>query len=268
MRSVLQIPINFRDPRWFQISFLSFFLIYGIFFLDWEMDITRYLVIFGSAIIAQIVCTYFTTKDYSSIKSALISALSLCLLLKTNLYATAVIAAVITIASKFLIRYNNKHIFNPANFGIIATILLTGDAWLSPGQWGNSMLLLFIIGITGFAVLFRVGRIDTSIAFISTFFALEFMQNVIYKGWPLDYVLHEFSSGTLLLFTFFMITDPKTTPNSSKARIIWSVMIALLAFFLTNWFYVHAAPVWALVISAPVTALLDKVFIHQKFSWT
>ena len=98
-----------------------------------------------------------TTKNYQSWKSAAISALGLCLLLKVNLLSTAVIAAVVTIASKFLIRRGNKHIFNPANFGIIVTILLTENAWVSPGQWGSSFLLVGLIGIAGLMVLWRLG---------------------------------------------------------------------------------------------------------------
>ena len=56
----------------------------------------------------------------------------------------AVLASFIAIGSKFLLKYNGKHIFNPANIGIIATILITKNAWISPGQWGSNIILLFM----------------------------------------------------------------------------------------------------------------------------
>lgn len=257
-----------KDARYFQIGALSFFLLYGLFFLDWEAELFRYGIIITTCLITQIVCVFFTTKNYQSWKSALISALGLCLLLKVNLFETAAIAAILTISSKFLIRKGNKHIFNPANFGIIVTILLTGDAWVSPGQWGSSFLLVLFIGVAGLMVLWKVGRIDTGLSFFATFFCLQFFQNVIYKGWPMDYLVHEFSNGTILLFTFFMITDPMTTPNAPKARYLWASLAAVLAFVLTNWLYVYAAPIWALLLLAPFTSIFDSLFIHKKFSWT
>ncbi|MBL4716190.1 MAG: RnfABCDGE type electron transport complex subunit D [Bacteroidia bacterium] len=257
-----------KDGRHPQILYLTTFLIYGIIALGWEIEITRYIITIVTCLICQAVGIHFTTKKYNGLKSALITALSLCLMFKANLIITIILAAVLSIGSKYFIRINNKHIFNPSNFGIIATILLTNDAWVSPGQWGSDALQLFYLGIAGFFVLFRVGRINTSLSFLATFIGLQFTRQVIYMGWPVDHFFHSLTSGTLLLFTFFMITDPVTTPNAPKARIIWAGTIGVLAFLLTNWFYVHTAPLWALFIISPLTVLLNKIFIHKKFSWS
>src|SRR5262249_30239618 len=62
-------------------------------------------------------------------KSALISGLSLCLLLRTNRPELALAAAVIAIAGKFVFRIRGKHIFNPTNGGIVAMMLLSNDVW-------------------------------------------------------------------------------------------------------------------------------------------
>lgn len=257
----------FRDPRHFQIAYLSSFLLYGVFFLDWNSDLRYFMTAFLACTLTQIVATYFTTKNYQSIKSGLISALALCLLFKANAVGTFALAGILAISSKFLIRYKGKHIFNPANFGIIAAIILTGDAWISPGQWGNSIILLFVLGVLGTFILLRVGRIDTSLSFIITFASLEFCRSVLYQGWGLDYFVHQMSSGALLLFTFFMITDPVTTPNSPKARIIWAAFIGVVTFLLANFMQVHTAPLWALFFIAPITTILDRKFIHPKFNW-
>ena len=256
-----------KDGRHPQILYLTTFLIYGIIALGWEVEVTRYIITILTCLISQAVAIHFTTKKYRGLKSALITALSLCLMFKANLIITIILAAALSIGSKYFIRFNNKHIFNPSNFGIIATIILTNDAWVSPGQWGSDAVWLFYLGIAGFFVLFRVGRMDTSLSFLATFIGLQFIRQVIYMGWPLDHFFHSLTSGTLLLFTFFMITDPVTTPNAPIARIIWAGTIGVLAFLLTNWFYVHTAPLWALFIISPLTVLLDKLFVHKKFNW-
>ena len=56
-------------------------------------------------------------------RSALITALSLTLLLRTDSALLAATAAACAIGSKFLIRTNDKHIFNPANFAIVLLLL-------------------------------------------------------------------------------------------------------------------------------------------------
>ena len=63
---------------------------------------------------------------------------------------------------------------------------------------------------------------------------------------PIDYFQHMVTNGALLLFTFFMITDPMTTPNHAKARIAWAVMVGLLTFALNHLFILNSgAPIWA-----------------------
>ncbi|MEL6592109.1 MAG: RnfABCDGE type electron transport complex subunit D [Bacteroidota bacterium] len=260
-------PSLWRDARHFQILYLGGFLLFGILALGWQAELMRYALLISTCLITQMIWTYFTTQNYTSWKSGLITALGLCLLLKSNQLWVLGLAGTLAISSKFLIRYRGKHLFNPANLGIIAAIVLTGDAWISPGQWGNTAIFLFLIGVTGSVVLFKVGRLDTCLSFLLTFALLLFIQNVLYKGWPLDHWLHSLTNGSLLLFTFFMITDPATTPNARKARILWAAGIGVFAFILTSWQYVHTAPIWALIIYAPITAFLDRYFQAKKFAW-
>lgn len=265
------------DPRYFQVTFLLLFLIYGIGVLNWEVTLPVLAAAFLSCICTQFIFIHFKTGDYHSLKSALISALSLCLILKTNHWYIMLLAGVLAIASKFIFRFRHpmskdkparsKHFFNPTNFGIIVTMLLTGQAWISPGQWGSNGLLVFSIGLLGLVVLLRVKRLDTAFSFLITFFFLTCIRSLFMLGWSFDSVTHQFTSGTLLLFTFFMITDPVSTPSHKTARIIWSSLIGFLAFYLANYEFVNGSPLWALFVLSPLTFLLDKLFVHQKFSW-
>lgn len=270
IESLLKGIIDFfkGDARHFQIIYLLGFLCYGIYSLGWEADLLKYSVTIGTCLLVQAAFLKYHKKSMVGLKSALITGLGLCLLLKANMFGTLAFAGGISIASKFLLRYNGKHIFNPNNFGIILTILITGDAWISPGQWGSGALMVFFIGVLGSLMLFKVGRIDTILAFLGTFAVLQFVKVVLWQGWPMDFFFHQFTSGTLFLYAFFMITDPVTTPNAPKARILWAAGIALVSFLLTNWLFLHTAPIWALFFIAPLTVFLDKKFKHKKFQWT
>lgn len=146
-------------------------------------------------------------------------------------------------------------------------LIFSNDTWISPGQWGNHILILFILGILGFLVLKKVNRLDASITFIAIFCGLNFIRSVIYLGWTPDVFIHQISSGTLALFTFFMITDPMTTPNHKTARILWVSLIAIVAFIISNYVYVFAAPIWVLFFALPLVPFLDKLFYAQKFEW-
>ncbi len=257
-----------KDARHFQILSLSVFLAYGILALGWNTQMSRIITIFATCLLTQVFWIKWKGAPWHSLKSAAISSLGLCLLLKTNLLSTAIIAAVLTISSKFIIQFDRKHIFNPVNFGIVATIMLTGDAWVSPGQWGSSFTTLFFVASAGLMVLLKCGRIDISLAFIGSYFGLEFARSVLWLGWPIDYFGHMVTNGALLLFTFFMITDPVTTPNHARARIAWAVMVGLLTFCLNHIFILNSgAPIWALFIISPLTLVFDKFFTAQKFSW-
>ena len=257
----------FNDARHFQIIYLGSFLIFGIAFLQWENSFVKFGLTVGSAILTQLVFSYFTTKNYVSWKSALITSLGLCLLFKANVLPTVLIASFIAIASKFLIRIKNKHVFNPVNFGIVMGILLTGDAWVSPGQWGSHVVILFILGALGFLVLKKVDRIDTTLTFFMVFGGLQFIRNILYLGWPMDFFAHQFTSGTLMLFAFFMITDPMTTPNNRTGRILWTIILSVIAFLMSSKMYVYSAPIWALFIMAPLTPVFDKIFGGEKYEW-
>ena len=256
-----------EDPRYFQILYLGSFLLYGISYLGWEGHIQKFAYIFSVGIVTQIIGATLTRKSLSSVKSALITCLGLSLLLQVNQAWIAGLGALLAIGSKFVIKRKNKHIFNPAAFGIVATAILTQQAWISPGQWGSSVIMLFFIGAAGLMMVLKVGRLDTSITFLLTFGMLLMIRQVFFLGWEIDVWAHKMINGALLLFTFFMITDPMTTPNHTRARIIWSMIIGVLLFVVSNYYYVQTAAIWILVLISPITPFFDHFFKAPKYEW-
>ena len=265
------------DPRYFQMLFQAIFLCYGIFYLGWNADYLHYIISIGACLFFNYFFESIKQKRFLSVTgrsgfnlwgfSVLISALSLCLLFKTNHWYVSLLAAFLTVSSKYIFRFGRKHIFNPSAFGIIATIYFTKDAWLSPGQWGSNAVIFFFVVTLGTIVVTRVQKLDISLAFLLAFAALLYWRQVYVLGWPMDYFIHSISTGSLLLFTFFMISDPKTTPNHPVARILWAVLIAYVSFYLAVFKWKYNTPVWILVVAAPLVPLLDRVFKAQAFEW-
>lgn len=262
------------DPRYFQVIFQVIFLSYGIIFLEWSADWQHYIISITGCLLFQYTADSIKSKRFLKTAefdrwgfSILISAMSICLLLKTNDWYVSLLTAFLTVASKYILRFNKKHIFNPSAFGIIATILFTKNAWLSPGQWGSNAVIFFGAITFGTIVVTRVQKLDVSLAFLLTFIGLLYWRQEYVLGWPMDHFIHSVSTGSLLLFTFFMISDPRTSPNHPVARIIWAVLIAAVSFYLAAFKWKYNTPVWVLVAAAPLVPLLDKFFKAKVFHW-
>ncbi|NEO30799.1 MAG: Na+-transporting NADH:ubiquinone oxidoreductase, subunit NqrB [Symploca sp. SIO3C6] len=278
-----------QDPRDYQILFLSLFLVLGIGIRDPTLRPRLIIVALATCILTQWVTISLTRLKYknsspssslfhlpassvnapkiSSLKSAIITGLSLSLLLRVDQYTTMVIAGSLAILSKFLLKVGDKHFFNPANFGIVSVLMLRDDAWVSPGQWGDSGWYALLFAGTGAMVLKRVGRWDTTAAFLGIYAFLEAMRN-LWLGWTWDVFCHRLMSGSLLLFALFMLTDPRSIPNARKGRLIWAGFIAVLTFILRNQFFVTTAVFWALFALAPLTLILDFIWLSPRFSWS
>lgn len=265
--SISSIKTVFQDARHFQILFLGSFLLFACVRLGWEQEVHSYLAIIISCLATQFFFIKKLGLSMQGLKSGMITALGLCLLLKSGSIYSLILASIIAISSKFLLRFKGKHIFNPGNFGIVLAVLLSGDAWISPGQWGTDTVLVWFFSAAALMVLLKVGRMETSITFLVVLTLAEVLRSVVYQGWGMDVVAHKLVNGSILLYAFFMITDPKTTPNSAKARILWAAMVALISFFISNWAYVHTAPIWALFAVSMLTPVFDRVWKGKAFQW-
>ena len=271
---IAQSPM-FRDARLYQILFLSSFLLLGTGTRDWTLHPEIVATAIATCLITQWVWSirYVSLLHpstppplHSSLPSALITALGLSMLLRTEHIGTMMLAAAIAISSKFLLRVNGKHLFNPTNIGIVAAVVLTHDAWISPGQWGESSWYALLFLGTGGVVVQRVGRWDTTGAFLGSYALLELGRN-LWLGWTWDVLLHRLTSGSLLVFSLFMITDPRTIPNARVARLVWAIAIALLAFILRNVYFIPTAVFWSLFALAPLSAVLDLIWASPRFAW-
>jgi Na+-transporting NADH:ubiquinone oxidoreductase subunit NqrB len=218
------------------------------------------------AVATQYLCSEICRLPKFDPRSPLISGLSLCLLLRTNEPYLAVIAAIVTIASKFAIKWRDKHIFNPTNFGIVVMIAVTGAVWVSPAQWGSKLELAFLLACLGGMVIHRAMRSGVSYAFISAYAAIIFGR-AWWLGDPWAIPVKQMQSGALLLFTFFMISDPKTTPDSRAGRILFAVLVAAGAAYVQFGVYRTNGLLWALVAVSVLTPAIDYLLPGTKYRW-
>jgi len=203
----------------------------------------------------------------SSARSALISGLSLCLLLRTNRTELAIAAAVITIAGKFLIRIDSKHVFNPTNGGIVAMLLVTNQVWVSPAQWGTETFFAFLMACAGSLVVTRAARTDVTFAFLACYCALLFGRSW-YLGEPAAIPWHRLESGALLLFTFFMISDPKTTPDSRIGRLLFGALVAWGAWYVQFRLFRTNGLLWSLAACSTLVPFINRIAPGSRYVWS
>lgn len=255
-----------RDPRLAQLAMLGTILVLGASLYDFALDPRQILLTFASACFAQAAVDRFAGREHVNYKSALITALGISLLLRADTLWAHPLAAAIAISSKSLFRIRGKHLFNPSCFGVIFALIALPGVWVSPGQWGNGPILAGWIAVAGTMVVSRAARGDTSTSFI-LFYGGAMLARILWLGQRIAVLMHRLGSGSLLLFAFFMISDPRTSPDEWRGRLAHCATVAGLAFVLGFHFYVTNSLVWALFLAAPAVPLWDAIFKAPRFEW-
>jgi Na+-transporting NADH:ubiquinone oxidoreductase subunit NqrB len=191
------------------------------------------------------------------ILSAVVTCCGLSLLLRSDTLWVHPLVAAFAMSSKFVLRIHGKHLFNPANLGVIAGIALLPGTWVSPGQWGNDLALAVWFLVLGTMVTQRARRLDISWVFLGAFLGLVALRVLLLgQSWTIWW--HQLGNGALLLFAFFMISDPMTIPNRREARIVYALIVAVGA---VVWQYVLFRPnalIWSLFLLSPLVPLFDR----------
>ena len=127
---------------------------------------------------------------------------------------------------------NGKHLYNPANLGVIvATSLLFRASWISPGQWGNELAAAVWFVALGGVVVQRARRWDIAWFFLGSVARPDRVAGAV-AGPVVGRMGASARQRCLLLFAFFMISDPMTIPNRRGARVGYALIVAAGAFVL------------------------------------
>jgi enediyne biosynthesis protein E5 len=266
------------DARWFQIAFLASFLTLGALARDFALTPLQVLLTFGSALLTQAAWQWGLglpgKRSWGAYLSAVVSSFGICILVRAeNAWAHPLLAAA-AMSSKYLLRCGpaacKSHVLNPANLAAFAAWAWVPGAWLSPGQWGSESLAALWFVALGGLVTQRISRWDVSLVFLGSWAAL-----LAARLWVLNYAwnpgaamwLQQVSNGAVLLFAFFMISDPMTTPQHRGARMAYAVLVALGAFVWQYlWFKPHGLIV-VLFAASWLVPLCNLCWRQKRFAW-
>ena len=186
------------------------------------------------------VIVYIKSKKILFSTSAVISGLIIALILKPGVsWYIPIFAALIAIGSKHVIRIKGKHIFNPANFGLLLSmfVLRTYLFW-----WGSSIAWLVLV--LGGLIAYRFKRFHLLISFLITQFVLLGTYSAL-NGEP---ILNAILMANLF-FVFVMLVEPKTSPRTRNGRIIYGVLTGIFSSLFIVVVPVHDPSVMGLALS-------------------
>lgn len=194
------------------------------------------------------------------------------------------LAGFIAVASKYVFRWGGRHVFNPSNFALVASFLVLGQEIADPQilWWGPldvGLVLAFLIILAGsVAITRRVGQMIVSMSFWLVFALLIGLLAVsghaMHARWSVD-VVSDFrywmivvTSPEILVFTFFMLTDPRTTPRGKVARSLFAALVGIVASVILSFqsteFGTKVGLLAALVMLCPTSFIFDRYITTSR----
>ncbi|MCW9706506.1 hypothetical protein [Fodinibius salsisoli] len=216
----------------------------------------KLLMAIGASFVTELLLHRLLVGSWRDLSSAYISGISVGILIRSPQLWPFALCAMISIASKYVLRYKDQHIWNPSNFGVVAMLLLAPQsvAVLSI-QWGNNMWAMLIIWIIGSVSIYRLRRFHICATYVISFFVFAVFRSW-FTGTPYLAEISPITGPMYQLFTFFMITDPKTTVKSKWGQIFVVVCVAFveMIFRINEAVY---APFYALFIVGPIAMFIE-----------
>src|SRR5258708_7863819 len=128
------------DARWLQIGAVGGLLLFGALIRDFALSWQQSALCFAGALGAQAFWMRVLGLRNVGYLSAIVTGIGLSVLVRADSLWVHPLVAFLAVSAKFTIRIGNKHIFNPANLGVMTAVLFLPAAWLSPGQWGSDIV--------------------------------------------------------------------------------------------------------------------------------
>jgi Na+-transporting NADH:ubiquinone oxidoreductase subunit NqrB len=221
----------------------------------------------GIAIVASLLTELILSRIFVGkwpiLASAYISGISVGILVRSPAFWPYVVCAVVSIMSKYVLRVNGKHIWNPSNFSVSVLLFLAPETVAALSiQWGNYLLPMLVIWILGSIIIARLHRFHITGTYVACFILLAFVRSFI-TGSPWQSEVAPLTGPMYQLFIFFMITDPKTTVKSKFWQSVVVAIVALVEMILRLDHVVYA-PFYALFLVGPVALLIEQWVDSRK----
>lgn len=191
-----------------------------------------------TAVVCEILLSKITTGKFPHLASAYISGISVGILIHTQFFWPFMLCAAITITSKYVLRWQGRHLWNPSNFGICAMLLLAHENTATlMQQWDNRNYAIYLIWVVGAFTIYRLKRFHICATYIAAFLFYAFVRArfspVGMNGGEALWNAFWAEAGPITgpmyqLFIFFMITDPKTTVGTKRGQMIVAFAVATM----------------------------------------
>lgn len=251
---------NFRylPPAFITLILLAGQFFYGI--LDSYLNLAASII---TSLVMEIILAKYVLNTKKNLASAYITGISVGILIRSSLLWPYIITAVLSIMSKYVIRYKGRHLFNPSNFGVSWMLFLNTMtvAGLSI-QWGSNLAAMAVIWCLGLLIVNRAKRIHVSITYVISFVILAYVRCLI-TGDAFLAELAPLTGPMYQLFIFFMITDPPTSVSTRKGRILVAILVAIVEFILRLNHFIYA-PFFALFLVGPAALFIDLYLKGRK----
>lgn len=214
----------------------------------------------GTAIAVSILAEMILGKIHfgkiPNLASAYVSGISVGILVRTEALWPFAFVALISVMSKYVLRVQGRHIWNPSNFGIAAALIVAHDymATLGP-EFDNKIVPFVIVAILGSIIVGRLHRLHISATYAVSFVFFAWIRSLI-NGHPFLAEVAPITGPMYMLFTFFMVTDPKTTVKGRNAQMLVVFLVAAAECVLRLMENIHA-PYFALFTVGPIANLVE-----------
>jgi len=210
----------------------------------------------GVAILAELVMGRLTYGRWPHPASADITGISVGILVRSPYLWAYALCSLASIATKYVRRYKDRHLWNPSNFGVSALLFLApASASVLSIQWGNVIWPMVVIWILGAVIVSRAGRAHISATYVASFLLFSLVQSAV-TGKPWLSIVAPITGPMYQLFIFFMVTDPKTTVRTKTGQCVVVFLVALVEMILRLNEVVYA-PFYALFLVGPAALFID-----------
>ena len=238
VREWLRFPAR-GDPRLAVLAILAAYVLLGITVLGFNRSPAQVLVTVGAAVLLDMALHKLLRGGPPLFPlSAVITGLSLSIIVNyAHGLALALVPVFLAIGSKYVFTFRGRHLYNPALFGIAASLLLA-DGMISDSpayQWGGTYAAVaFVVTLGLFLFILPVRRGVLIVSFLSFYF-IALAARAWMTRWHMPFetwFMGALTSPAFFLFTFFMITDPQTSPDSRRGQVLMAFGIVAVDFLL------------------------------------
>ena len=218
------------DPRYLIAFLITLVLLAAQFRYHMFGGYERLVVALATCMATEALLSLFDRGKIVNLQSAYISGISLTLLIKPQggaLWPFA-LGGFLAIASKYVLRYRENHLWNPTNFAITILLLTAADrVSVLSHQFGNDVATNLVIWTFGLIIAARVGVLHITLTYLASFLVLGTLRAAL-LGQPILPEIAPITGPMYQLFVFFMITDPRTVVKGRRKQMVVAVLIAIM----------------------------------------